>query len=193
MPFSRRCTICVTNRLQKYLQWTKIFDLDLQVTLTFMYVLVEYKHIQFKVRKNMFYSFNLDPMTLVLKLDLDLVKMYLHTKNVVASYSGSKVMAWTYKHTDRQTHTHTHTDPSESITYPHTRMVKFQFHYFQEYMLYKIWHIPGNHTTFGFSPDLNSAKVILGKLNCHQRPLIMPHEKCNNVYHLNLPPKFAIP
>ena len=63
----------------------------------------------------MFYSFDLDldPMTLVLKLDLDMVKMYLHTKNKVPSYSGSKVIAWT----DRQT------DSSEIITYPHTRMV----------------------------------------------------------------------
>ena len=43
----------------------------------------------------MFYSFDLDldPMTLVLKLDLDMVKMYLHTKNEVPSFSGSKVIA----------------------------------------------------------------------------------------------------
>ena len=43
----------------------------------------------------MFYPFDLDldPMTLVLKLDLDMVKMYLHTKNEVHSYSGSKVIA----------------------------------------------------------------------------------------------------
>ena len=41
----------------------------------------------------MFYSFDLDPITLVLKLDLNVVKMYLHTKNEVPSYSGSKVIA----------------------------------------------------------------------------------------------------
>ena len=43
----------------------------------------------------MFYSIDLDldPMTLVFKLDLDMVKMYLHTKNEVSSYSGSKVIA----------------------------------------------------------------------------------------------------
>ena len=43
----------------------------------------------------MFDSFDLDlnPMTLVLKPDLDMVKMYLHTKNEVPSYSGSKVIA----------------------------------------------------------------------------------------------------
>ena len=34
-----------------------------------------------------FHSFDLDldPMTLVLKLDLDMVKMYLHTQNEVPS------------------------------------------------------------------------------------------------------------
>ena len=59
----------------------------------------------------MFYSFDLDPMTLVLKLDLDMVKMYLHTKNEVPSYSGSKVYSLN-RQTDRQTdiQTHTHTD-----------------------------------------------------------------------------------
>ena len=71
----------------------------------------------------MFYSFDLDldPMTLILKIDLDMVKMYLHTKNEVPSYSGSKVIAWTDRQTDGQTHRQT--DSSEIITYPHTRMV----------------------------------------------------------------------
>ena len=43
----------------------------------------------------MFYSFDLDldPMILVLKLDLDMIKMYLCTKNEVPTYSGSKVIA----------------------------------------------------------------------------------------------------
>ena len=30
-------------------------------------------------------------MTLLLKLDLDMVKMYLYTKNEIPRYSGSKV------------------------------------------------------------------------------------------------------
>ena len=66
------------------------------MTLTFKHVLVEYKLIHVKIRENiMFYSFDLglDPMTLILKLDLDIVKMYLHTKNKVPSYSSSKVTA----------------------------------------------------------------------------------------------------
>ena len=42
-----------------------------------------------------FYSFDLDlnPMTLVLELNLDMVKMYLHMQNKVPSYSSSKVIA----------------------------------------------------------------------------------------------------
>ena len=46
-------------------------------------------------------------MTLILKLDLGMVKMFHHTKN------GAKIKAFkSYspnRHTDRQTHTHTHT------------------------------------------------------------------------------------
>ena len=50
-------------------------DLDLQMTLTFKHVLAEYKHKQLKDRGNMmFYSFDIDPMTLVLKFDIDMVK-----------------------------------------------------------------------------------------------------------------------
>ena len=60
-----------------------------------------------------FYWFGLDinPMTLVLKLDLDIVKMYVCTKNET----------WTDTQTD--THTDRHTDLTKIITYPHTRMV----------------------------------------------------------------------
>ena len=64
------------------------------MTLTFKHVLVEYKHIQVNVRENMMlYSFDidLDPMTLILKLDLDMLKVYLHTKNEVPCYSSSKL------------------------------------------------------------------------------------------------------
>ena len=51
-------------------------------------------------------TFELDPMTLILKLDLDIVKMYHHTKNEVSMSTASKVIA--------QTDTHTH---NENITY----------------------------------------------------------------------------
>ena len=41
-----------------------------------------------------FWSFDLDldRMTLVLKLDLDIIKMYVCTKNEVPIFSGSKVI-----------------------------------------------------------------------------------------------------
>ena len=91
--------------------------------------LVEYKHVQLKDRENMMFLLILT-LTLIQwpwysKLDLDMVKMYLHTKNEVPSYSGSKVIAW-----NRQTHrqdrqTHRQTDRLEWNYYlPHTRMVK---------------------------------------------------------------------
>ena len=51
------------------------------MTLTFKHVSLEYKHVQLKDRESMkFYMFDLDPMTFVLKLDLDMFEMYLHTK-----------------------------------------------------------------------------------------------------------------
>ena len=38
-------------------------------------------------------TFDLDPMTLILKLDPDMVKMYLYAEDEVPSYSSSKVRA----------------------------------------------------------------------------------------------------
>ena len=64
-------------------------------------------------------------MTLVLKLDLDMVKMYHHTKNEVSMLRHSKVIVQTDTHThidtqmDRQTHRQ-----YENITFPHMRAVK---------------------------------------------------------------------
>ena len=49
------------------------------------------------------YDLDLDPMTLILKLDLDMVKMYLHAKNEVFMSRGSKVIARTDRKTDRKT------------------------------------------------------------------------------------------
>ena len=42
-------------------------------------------------------------MTLMFKLDLDIVKMYKYSKNEIPSCSGSKVIAQTDRHTDRRT------------------------------------------------------------------------------------------
>ena len=47
-------------------------------------------------------------MTLIFKLDLDMVKMYLHAKNEVSMLRGSKVKPeQTETQTDRQTHRQT--------------------------------------------------------------------------------------
>ena len=51
-------------------------------------------------------------MTLILKIDLDMVKMYLYIKNEVSMWRDLKVIVWTYGHTQ--------TDMIENITYPHT-------------------------------------------------------------------------
>ena len=47
-------------------------------------------------------------MTLILKLDLDIVKMYHHTKNEDSMSTPSKVIAQTDTQTYRHTDTHTH-------------------------------------------------------------------------------------
>ena len=54
----------------------------------------------------MIYSFNLDldPMILILRPDIDVVKMYLHTKNMFLDKSYSL-----NRQTDRQSDTHIHT------------------------------------------------------------------------------------
>ena len=52
-------------------------------------------------------------MTLILKLDLDMVKMYHHTKNENSMSRHSKVIAQTDTHTDR--HTDTHTDSMKTL------------------------------------------------------------------------------
>ena len=60
-------------------------------------------------------------MTLILKLDLDMVKMYLYTKNEVFMLRGSKVIAQTDINTERQTDRHTdgQTDRQTDMTKKH--------------------------------------------------------------------------
>ena len=74
-------------------------------------------------------DFDLNPITLVLKLDLDMVMMYHHTKNEVSTPRHSKVIARADRQADTHTCTHTHTHAQthkqyENITFPHTRAVK---------------------------------------------------------------------
>ena len=78
-----------------------------------------------KSQKFFSYDLDLDPMTLILKLNLDMVQMYLHAKNEVSMSRGSKVIAWTDRNTDRQEHRHT--DMTGNIICPHMRVVKMTF------------------------------------------------------------------
>ena len=59
-------------------------------------------------------------MTLVLKLDLDMVVTYLHAKNWVNRSNDSKVITRIHTHFDRQR--------GKTFTYPHTRAVMKQTH-----------------------------------------------------------------
>ena len=66
-----------------------------------------------------FYLFDLDlnPVTFVLKHDINITKMYKCTKNEVPTFSSSKGIAWKDRETETQTdaHTNTHID-----THQHT-------------------------------------------------------------------------
>ena len=64
-------------------------------------------------------------MTFILEPDLDMVKMYLYTKNEVPSFSSSKGIVWTDTQIDTQsdTQTNTQTSLSEIINYLHLWMV----------------------------------------------------------------------
>ena len=59
------------------------------------------------------YDLDPDPMTLITKLDLDMVKTYLHTKNEVFYVKGFKSYSLNIQQTDM----------TENITYSHTRVV----------------------------------------------------------------------
>ena len=70
-------------------------------------------------------------MTLVLKLDLNIVKLDMYTKMKLLALKVQKLQTeQIHRQTDRQTdtHTHTHTDSTEIITYPHARMVSINWH-----------------------------------------------------------------
>ena len=58
-------------------------------------------------------------MILILKLDLDMVKMYHHTKYQVSMSTHSKVIA----QTDKQTDIRTHTDMMKALPLLHTQEV----------------------------------------------------------------------
>ena len=90
MPFSRRSTSHFLIESQTLTIWPWN-DLDLGMTLT---------------------SDKSNQVKLILKLDLDMVKMYHHTKNEVSMSNYSKVIALT----------DTHTDTTKTLPPPHTRI-----------------------------------------------------------------------
>ena len=61
----------------------------------------------------------IEPMAFVLELDLDMVKMYHHTKNEVSVPTATKVITHTHTHTTHTTHTHT-THTTKTLSLQHT-------------------------------------------------------------------------
>ena len=125
-------------------------------------------------QNSQFYKSDLDPMTLVLKLDLDMVKMYHHTKNEVSLSRHSKVIACT----DRQTHRQ-----YENITFPHTQAVinkNFNTHTKENYqkkmlLILVIYEILGCPTQ-----NLYTGKVLsFLKPNFQQKSKTL----CKTAYH----------
>ena len=105
-------------------------------------------------------------MTLILKLDLDIVKMYHHTKMP----TGSKVIAQTDKHintqTDRQTHTHTHT--MKTLPLPHmwevkTRPRKVKKYFYRSGKSYKniSWEITDYLVTVISGKETTKGEVLI--------------------------------
>ena len=72
-------------------------------------------------------------MTLVLKLDLDMVKMYHHTKNEVSMSTTSRVIAQTDAHTHSLTDTHT--DTTKTLPLLHTREVIMRINLYKYFFL----------------------------------------------------------
>ena len=108
MAFCQRHTIDITHRSQKCLWYmTLIFDLDLDLWMTFTcwHIWVDYKHIRWVKYYIYSYDLDLDPMTLILKLNQEKVKMILNrsTEHEVPSFSGLNVMARTDRQTNRPT------------------------------------------------------------------------------------------
>ena len=58
-----------------------------------------------------YFDLDLGPMTLELKLDLDVVVTYFHAKHQVNRSSNSKVINWIHRQTD--THTQTQREKGE--------------------------------------------------------------------------------
>ena len=65
-------------------------------------------------------------MTLILKYNLDMVKMYHHTENEVSMSRHSEFIAQTHRQTQRQ---------YENITFPHTQVVIIEKIFMEQYIM----------------------------------------------------------
>ena len=61
-----------------------------------------------QIIKFYWFDLDLDTMTLVLKHNLNIVKMYVYTENEAPTFNGSKLTAWTDTQTHKQTHRQMH-------------------------------------------------------------------------------------
>ena len=71
------------------------------------------------IMKLYLFDLDFDPITLVLKPDLNIGKMYVFTKNEVPSFSGSHVVAQKGRHTGR------HIDKPTQLKLLPTRICKW--------------------------------------------------------------------
>ena len=126
MPFSRRPTSCLLIEIQILTIWPwhdfdlRWDDLDLVYDHDLRHV-NQVKLMYMQQKWNFLWDdHDLDPMTLILKPDLDIVKMYHHTKHELSMSNASKVIA----QTDR------HTDTTKTLPLPPTREVIKQYRQF---------------------------------------------------------------
>ena len=116
--FQSKAYLPLADRILNAYNWPcnyldMIYDLDLDSTR-----FDKWNQIKFQVAKLTLsnYDPHLDPVNLMLKLDLDMVKMYQNTK--MKFLARIKVIARTNWQADRDTHIQ-----YENITYPHAREV----------------------------------------------------------------------
>ena len=116
MPFSRRPISCLQIETQILTIWPWN-NLDLGMTLTSFVTLTSDKSNQVKLMsryQNWYFlwdDLDLDPMTFILKPDLDIAKMYHHTEmkflcQMVQNYSPNRQ---THTHPQKDWHTHRQT------------------------------------------------------------------------------------
>ena len=102
-------------------------------------------------------------LTLILKRDLDILKIYIRTKNAGPMWEGFRVYTLNRQtHRQRDEQTYKRTDITENVTYPHSRVVKIEFF---------IWDLVINTNTY----DVQVYKyvyIFLRKLRSNSIPTL---------------------